>query len=145
LIALVWQDRDEELSRLEHVHKNEIRKDVAAAQKISVPWWAAVCVGVSTFFLAMLFDSWGQLNFVSPVLNTVIVVCFVLAVKWEQGRKSWFWVATALMLILHAVLLFSVRWTASRIPAIGIIDSLDICLMLALFEVVRSLWRSSSP
>jgi hypothetical protein len=124
--------------------QRDIKKDVAAAKKIPTPWWAAVSVIVGTFFIGWLFDSWGKLSLVSPLLNTVVVVGFVLAVKWRQNRQAWFWAATTLMLAVHALALAFVPWGETWTPAlvIGVIDSLDICLMLAVFEIARRLWRA---
>jgi len=119
---------------------NDIKNDIRAARKMRLSWWGVICVIVGSFFAAWLFDYWGRNDLVLPVLNSIGVLGFLVALKWEMRAYVGFWIALAAVAALHVPLILLIPWTIKWVPAVAIagIDTVDFCLMLAIFSVVRN-------
>jgi hypothetical protein len=103
-----------------------------------MPGWAVVCVIIVSFLCAQLFERFGKLNLVLPILNSIGVLGFMIAFKRKLWRHEWFWVTIAVIAVLHVPLILFVPWGTRWVPAlaIAVIDSLDFCLMLWILAVV---------
>lgn len=72
-------------------------------------------------------------------------------VFWYLRRHAWFWMAIALLAIIHVVLIVVVPWTNKSFPApelwpVGIADFAAICGFIKLVEKVMSRSdRAGSP
>ena len=110
----------------------EIRNEIREARKLRLPWWALLFLGAGTFLCAWLFDSFGKLEIVLPMLNSGLVLGFVIALKRKLWPRVWFWGCMAVIAALHVPLILFVPWTTQWFPALAIagIDSLDFCLIL---------------
>ena len=110
----------------------DVRKEIKAAQRIWLPWWAVLtCMAVSLPVI-LLFDHFGRMEMSLPTLNSVGVIGFILYLKWRLKRHAWFWIAMTMIAALHALLIWYVPWTKKWVPAlaIGAIDSMDLCVIL---------------
>ena len=76
-----------------------------------------------------------------PVLNSIVVICYAIAVKRKLARYVWFWITMAVLAALHIPLILFVPWTTRWVPAlaIAVIDSVDFILILAILAVIRRL------
>jgi hypothetical protein len=117
---------------------NDVRDDIKAAKKLRMPGWAVVCVIIVSFLCAQLFERFGSLNLVLPILNSIGVLGFMIAFKRKQRRCAWFWGTMAVIAALHVPLVLFVPWGSKWVPALAIaaIDSLDFCLILWILAVV---------
>lgn len=117
---------------------NDIRDEIKAAKKLSMPGWATVCLVVVSFFCAQLFDRVGKLNLVLPILNSIAVLGFMIAFKRRLWRHAWFWGTMATVAALHVPLILFVPWDSKWVPApaIAVIDSADFCLILWILSAV---------
>jgi hypothetical protein len=117
---------------------NDVRDEIKAAKKLRMPGWAVVCVIIVSFLCAQLFERFGKLNLVLPILNSVGVLGFMIAFKRKLWRHEWFWVTIAVIAVLHVPLILFVPWGTRWVPAlaIAVIDSLDLCLILWILAVV---------
>lgn len=118
---------------------DEVRKEIAAAKKLRIPWWGLVSIVIVTVPISWLFDRFGKLDVVLPTLNCVGVFVFLLVLKWRLRRHTWFWGTVTLLAALHVALILFVPWTSGWVPAllIAVIGSLDLCLMLWIVTIVR--------
>jgi uncharacterized membrane protein YjjP (DUF1212 family) len=123
---------------------SEAKDDIKAAQKVRLPWWALVLIGVLCLPVFWLFDQFGTLNMSLPVLDSIIPFGFVLYLKRDLHGKWWFWVTIALVALLHASLIWSIPWTEAWKPAVlaGALISVEICLILWLLAAVETLLSS---
>src|SRR5437879_4463920 len=117
---------------------NEIKSDIKAAKKIRLPWWGLLCLGTVSLPIYWLFDHFGRLNLALPILSSIVVLGFAIAVKWKMRRHVWFWITMTILAALHVPLILFVPWTTKWVPALAIagIVSVDICVMLAILAVV---------
>ena len=126
---------------------SDVRDEVKAAKKLRMPGWAVVCVIVVSFLCAQLFERFGKLDLVLPILNSIGVLGFMLAFKRKLWRHAWFWETMAVIAALHVPLILFVPWGTKWVPAlaIAVIDSLDFCLILWILALVgKSLEKSRS-
>jgi hypothetical protein len=88
-----------------------------------------------------LLISLGRFDLSLPVLNSIAVVGFTIALKRELARYIWFWITMVILAALHVPLVLFVPWTSKWVPAIAIaaIDSGDLIVMLAILAVVWKL------
>lgn len=116
----------------------DFKNDIKAAKKIRLPWWVLLCLGIGSVPIYWLFDHFGRFNLALPALNSILVVGFAVAVKWNLRRHAWFWGTMAILAALHVPLVLFVPWTSKWVPAIAIaaIDSGDLIVMLAILAVV---------
>lgn len=117
----------------------DVRRDIKAAKKLRMPGWVVVCVIIASFLCAWLFDNFGKLELVLPILNSILVLGFMLVLKRKLRRYAWFWGAMAVIAALHVPLILSFPWTTRWFPAlaIAVIDSVDFCLILWILALVE--------
>ncbi len=117
---------------------NDVRSDIQAAKKLRLPWWGVLCLIIGSFLCAWLFDNFGKLELVVPILNSILVLGFMLVLKRKLWRNAWFWGTMVVIAALHVPLILFVPWTTRWVPAlaIAVIDSVDFCLILWILAVV---------
>jgi hypothetical protein len=117
---------------------NDVRDEIKAAKKLRMPGWAVVCVIIVSFLCAQLFERFGKLNLVLPILNSIGVLGFIIAFKRKLWPHAWFWGTMAAIAALHVPLILFVPWGTKWVPAlaIAVIDSADFCLVLWVLAVV---------
>jgi hypothetical protein len=122
---------------------NDVRDEIEAAKKLRMPGWAVVCVIIASFLCAQLFERFGKLNLVLPILNSIGVLGFVLGFKRKLWQHAWFWGTMAVIAALHVPLILFVPWTTGWVLAlaIAVIDSLDFCLILWILAVIGKFMR----
>jgi hypothetical protein len=115
------------------------KKDLKAAQAIRLPWWVLLCLFAGAIIVGELFNRWGRLELALPVLNTVLVIGFVAAVKWDMRAHVWYWITLTIIVAVHVPLIMFIPWTTKWVPAfaIAMIDSVDLCAMLVVFSLIR--------
>jgi hypothetical protein len=125
----------------------DIKNDVKAAKKMRIPWWGLLCIGIGALPIYWLFDHFGRLNIALPTLNCILVLGFMLVLKWKLRRHAWFWITMAVLATLHVPLVLLVPWTSRWVPAlvIAVIDSADFCLMLWIISIIGKLVQGAKP
>ena len=118
---------------------NDVRSDIKTAKKLRIPGWGLVCGIIASFLCARLFEHFGKLELVLPMLNSILVLGFMLVLKRKLWRYAWFWGTMAVIAALHVPLILSFPWTTRWFPAlaIAVIDSVDFCLILWILAVVE--------
>jgi hypothetical protein len=116
----------------------EFKNDIKAAKKIRLPWWVQLCLVVGSALSAALFDHFGRFDLVLPVLNSIIVLGFLVALKWKLRRFVWFWITVTIVAALHVPLILLIPWTTKWVPALAIagIDTADFCVVLGILLIV---------
>jgi hypothetical protein len=116
----------------------DIRADIEAAKKIRFPKWTWLPIIFGSVPIYWLFDHFGQLNIALPVLNFILVLCFIVFVKRRLLRRGWFWLTMTVIVAAHVPLFMFVPWTTRWMPAliIAVVDSADFCLMLWIISAV---------
>jgi hypothetical protein len=127
-----------------HVSKS-VKTDIREAKKVRLPWQALLCLFVVAMFLRGRLKDSGLLYLYLPIFNGVGVFGFLFYLKWRLRRYVWFWLTMTAVLALHILLILVVPWTNDWIPALAIagIDSLDLCLIFWILDVVEELVGSS--
>jgi hypothetical protein len=122
---------------------DDVRSDIKTAKKLRMPGWVVVCVVIASFLCAWLFDNFGKLELVLPILNSILVLGFMLILKRKLWRYAWFWGTMAVIAALHVPLILFFPWTTRWFPAlaIAVIDSADFCLILWILAVVEKFMR----
>jgi hypothetical protein len=122
---------------------DDVRGEIEAAKKLRIPGWGIVCGIIASFLCAQLFERFGKLDLVLPALNSILVLGFMVVFKRKLWRHTWFWGTMAVIAALHVPLILFVPWTTRWVPAlaIGVIDSLDFCLILWILAVVGKFMR----
>ena len=120
---------------------NEVRSDIKSAKKLRLPWWGVLLGIIGSFLSAWLFDNRGNLQLVLPILNSILVLGFMLVLKRKLWPRAWFWITMAILAALHVLLVLFIPWTTRWFPALAIaaIDSADFCLILWILAVVGKL------
>ncbi len=123
----------------------DVKRDIKAAQKIRLSWWAVLLLLIGGMPLPWLFDHFGRPNLMLPMWNIIAVFGFLIALKWNLRRCAWFWVTIVILAALHVPLILSIPWTSQWVPAlvIAVIDSVDFCLMLWIVSIVGRLAERS--
>ena len=123
---------------------NDIKSEIKAAKKIRVPGWVLLCLFIGTYLCASLFDKFGKLDLVLPIVNTISVLCFTLILHSKLWRQTWFWVAMTIIVMLHVPLILLVPWGTKWVPALAIagIDTMDICLILSIIVVLGKFMKA---
>lgn len=116
-----------------------LRQDIRAAKQVRLPRRAILPGIVVCTLFAWLSDYFGRLDLALPAMESIAMLAFVIAVKWKLHGRAWFWIGTAILAGLHAVLVLSVSWTTRWIPApvivpFALIDVLAMFLVLAALE-----------
>jgi hypothetical protein len=118
---------------------NDFKKELREARSLRLPWYVTlliICIGAPvTFFLA----SYDRLAIALPLLNTIGILGFMVALKWRFRKKIWFWMLMTIITVIHIILLSFVPWAEKWVPAlaIGLIDSFDICAIIWIFMIVE--------
>jgi hypothetical protein len=117
----------------------DIKDDIKAVKKIRLPWWGVLCLIIGSLPMFWLFDHLGKLRLGLPTLNSIGMLGLAIAAKWKLRQRAWFWVTMFVIAALHVPLILLVPWTTKWVPAIviAVIDSADICVMLAILAVVE--------
>ena len=117
----------------------DLKKEIRAAKKLRLPGWLIVCIIIVGTPSAAVFDHFGRLDLYLPVANSIGVLGFLVALKWNLRRHAWFWITMSIIAALHVPLILLVPWTTKWIPALAIagIDSVDIVVILAILSVLR--------
>jgi uncharacterized membrane protein (DUF485 family) len=125
----------------------DFKQNVKAARQVRLPWWVLLCMFIAATLSAALFDHFGRLYLMLPVLNCIVTLGFLIAVKWNLRQHAWFWITMIVMAALHVPLILYIPWTTKWVPAlaIGAIDSVDFCVILALLTVVRDFMEVRNP
>src|ERR1700761_8452372 len=120
---------------------NDVRDQIKEAKKLRMPGWAVVCVIIVSFLCARLFERFGKLNLVLPILCGIGVFGFMIAFKRKLWRHAWFWWTMVAIAALHVPLILFVPWGTKWVPAlaIAVLDSADFCLILCILLVVERL------
>lgn len=116
----------------------DLRRDVAAAKKLRLRWWAILPLIICAVFVSWAFDHFGRLATALPTMNVAAVFAFILFLKRNLIGQPWFWATLILVAIPHVLLILLAPWTTSWFPAIAIggIDSLDFCVLLGVIAMV---------
>jgi hypothetical protein len=124
----------------------DIRADIRVAKKLRLKWWELLVLFVCTLFTGWIFDSFGHLELTLSLLNSVLVLAVIIAIKVDLRRKPWFWIFMAFAAALHVVLLLTIPWTTKWIPAAAIagIDSIDLFGILAGLSIISNLHLGSA-
>jgi len=122
---------------------DEVKRDIQAAKKLRLPWWAVLLGIVASFLSAWLFDNFGKLQLVLPALNSVAVMGFVIVLKRQLWSQLWFWITVAVIAAVHVLFVLFVPWTSKWIPALAIaaFDSADLCVIILIILIVGKLMR----
>jgi chromate transport protein ChrA len=117
---------------------DDIKSDIQTAKKMRLPRWGILPGIIIAFLCSWLFDYFGKLSMVLPVLNSIGVFGFLIALKWNLRRRSWFWGIMIFIAALHVPLIMFIPWTTQWVPAlaIGVIDSADFCLIIWILAAV---------
>ena len=121
---------------------DELRRDIRAAKKVRpLPWWAVLLGIVGCTFVVALFDHFGREYLYLPTLNCIAVLGFLLVLKRKLWRHAWFWVTMIVIAAHHVALILSIPWGDKWVPAvaIGVIDSLDFVVVLAVIDFLGEL------
>src|ERR1043166_6501931 len=112
--------------------------DIKAAKKIRLPWWGVLCGIIGSTLGAWLFDHLGRLDLAIPVLLSIAVLAFSIAVKWQLRQRVWFWITMTVIATLHVLLILSVSWPTEWVPALVItpIITVDFYAILWILSVV---------
>lgn len=118
-----------------------IKNDIREAKKIRIPWRGLLLWMAASFLCSLLFDGFGKLELVLPILNSIAVLGFTIALKRKLWRDVWFWITIAILAGIHVPLVVFIPWTSRWVPAglIAVIDSADFCLMLWIISIMGKL------
>ena len=119
----------------------DIKNDIKDAKKIRLPWWVLLCLAIGSLPIYWFFYHFGRFDLALPMLNCILVLGFLIALKRKLWPHAWFWITMAVLAALHVPLILFVHWTTMWVPAlaIAVIDSGDLILMLAILAVVGKL------
>lgn len=125
----------------------DIRGDIKAAKKMSLPWWAILSIAVSSFLSCFLFDHWRRLGLALPTEAAVMTFGFIVALKWDLRHRVWFGITVGVMIGFHVLLISTIHWTTKWVPAARTAgaSSIDIYLMLTMISIVRWFVEGRSP
>jgi hypothetical protein len=118
--------------------EDNTKSDIRAAKRLRLPWWGVLLGIVVSTFGAWLFDHLGRLDLALPTLNSILVLGVVAAVKRKLWRYASFWIMMTIVTALHVEAILLISWTTTWVPAvaIGIMDSLDFTVVLAILNLV---------
>ena len=116
-----------------------MKDDIRAAKKIRLPGWAILCVILGSAVASALLDHYGRFELALPVLNSIMVLAYLIAVKWGLRRRAWFWLTMLIIVTVHVPAILMIPWTTKWVPAaaIAVIDSVDFYVILAILWVVE--------
>ncbi len=117
---------------------NDLRNDIEDAKNIRPSRRGKWFVIIGSFLCGGLFDYFGRLDLALPAINCVVVLGFVIALKWKLRQHAWFWIAMIIVAALHILLLMFVPWTTTWILGVVIVavDAVDLVIILAILSFV---------
>jgi hypothetical protein len=120
---------------------HRIKNDISAAKKMRLSGWQLCCWMAGCALIVWPLNHSGRLDLALPILNTIAVLGFLIALKWKLRRHAWFWITILIIGALHIPLILFVPWTAKWVPAIAIaaMDSGDFILILTILSVLGNL------
>ncbi len=126
---------------------SQVKSDIKAAKKLWLPWWLILPLIAVSFGACVLFDRYGRLNMVLPVLNWAFVFGLLIYLKRGLRRQPVFWATVAALAAIHALLIWYIPWTSDWVPAAAIagISTVDFCLMLWILAAIEVLVGGQSP
>jgi chromate transport protein ChrA len=124
----------------------DIKSDIQTAKKMHLPRWAILPGIIIAFLCSWLFDYFGKLSMVLPVLNCIGVFGFLIALKWKLRKRTWFWGIMIFIAALHVPLILLIPWTTQWVPAlaIAVIDSADFCVIVWVLAAVGKFMEEPS-
>ena len=118
----------------------DFKDDISAAKQMRLPWWGVVSWTACCFPIIALLDHFGKISLALPILNSVGMFGFLVALKWKLRRFAWFWAIVLIMACLQVPLILSIPWTVKWVPAVAIasIDTADLIILLWSVSLVRN-------
>jgi hypothetical protein len=112
-----------------------------------LPWWGVLAIMLGGLPLVLLFVHYGKLAFALPTLDSVAVIAFAIVLRWRLRRYAWFWMAVALFVVLHTLVILFVPWTTQWIPAflLAPIVFADLYSMLAMLSAIEKFMANREP
>jgi hypothetical protein len=112
-----------------------------------LPWWGVLSIMLGALPLVLLFVHYGKLALALPTLDSVAVIAYAIALRWRLRRYAWFWMAIALFVVLHTLVILSVPWTTKWIPAFVIAPFAfaDLYAMLAILSAIEKFMANRKP
>lgn len=127
-----------ELQLAKEIEK-DVKTDIKAAKKIPrLPWRDLLYLIIVALPIMWLFDHFGKPELYSPVTASIVVLGFVLVLKWKWARRTWFWITMAVVIGLHVPLILFVPWPTRWVPApvwAGL-ATIDMVVVLAIVDTV---------
>ncbi len=119
---------------------NQVKSDIKAAKKLWLPWWLLLPLIALAFGACALFDRFGKLSMALPMLNCVFVLGVLIYLKWGLRQRPLFWATIAIIVAVHAVVIWYIPWSSKWVPAaaIAVISTIDFYLMLWTLAAVRN-------
>jgi hypothetical protein len=118
---------------------SDLRNDIKDVQNVRIPsrvkWFGAI----GALLCCLLLLHFGRFDLASPTINCLVVLGFVITLKWKLRRYVWFWIAMIIVAALHILFLMFVPWTTTWILGLVVaaIDAVDLLVILAILSVVR--------
>lgn len=118
-----------------------LKREIQEAKKLHLPWRTRLLIFILAAPTTFLFALYGRLELALPLMISIGVLGFVIFFKRKLRHDRWFWVAMAVIALLHLCLILFVPWTTRWVPAlaISVIASADFCLILWILHVVERL------
>ena len=116
----------------------DFKSEISAAKQMRLPWWGVLSWTACCFPVIALLDHFGEINLALPILNSVGMFGFLIALKWKLRKFAWFWAIVLIMAGLHVPLILLIPWTVKWVPAVAIasIDTADLIMLLWLVSLV---------
>jgi hypothetical protein len=121
-----------------HIPK-DIKDDIKAAKKMHLPWWVWLSLIIGCLPIIWLFDRFGKIDLFLPVLNSIGMFGFLIALKWNLRRRAWFWITMVTVAALHVPIILLIPWPTEWVPARAFagLATVDLLLILAILWVVE--------
>jgi hypothetical protein len=121
----------------------QVKRDIRSINKIRLPRWSVVLVGLGAAILSLLFAHFKRFDLVVPTVISVLALGFAITVKRNLRYYVWFWSTIATLAGVHVVLIVFVPWTSRWVPgvAIAFITTADVAVILAVVELVQNIIR----
>ena len=91
---------------------DDIKNDIKSAKQIRLPWWGVLCWMAGCALIVWPLVKLGKFDLALPILNSIAVVGFPIALKRKLGRHAWFWITMAILAGFHVPLVLFVPWTS---------------------------------
>jgi hypothetical protein len=99
-------------------------------------WFIGLAISVMPIYIA--FALFGQSGRGTAAACMVVSVVLAVRFHWELWSKTWFWISTVLISLLHVLLLFTIRWpdTQFRAKGIAFVGTCDCLIVYFLFALL---------